>query len=57
MRHMPKLIALIILMTFGSVVAGLLLSSFVPPAVIAGLLIIVCGLLVFRRTRSGTDES
>lgn len=55
MRHMPKVVALVILMTFGSVVAGVLLSSFVPPAVIAGLLIVVCGLLVFRRTRSGTD--
>lgn len=55
MRHMPKLITLIILMTFGSVVAGVLLSPFVHPAVIAGLLIVVCGLLVFRRTRTGPE--
>jgi len=54
-RHMPKLITLIILMTFGSVVAGVLLSPFVHPAVIAGLLIVVCGLLVFRRTRTGPE--
>ena len=52
MRHMPKLITLIILMTFGSVVAGLLLSPFVHPAIIAGLLIIACGYLVFWRTRT-----
>jgi hypothetical protein len=54
-RHLPKLITLIILMTFGSVVAGMLLSPFVHPAVIAGLLIVVCGFLVFRHTRTGSE--
>jgi predicted PurR-regulated permease PerM len=54
-RHMPKLIALIILLTFGSVIAGVLLSPFVHPAVIAGLLIVVCSLLVFRHRRSGAE--
>ncbi|WP_454853371.1 hypothetical protein [Promicromonospora soli] len=52
---MPKLITLVILMTVGSVVAGVLLSPFVHPAVIAGLLIVVCSLLVFRRTRNGPE--
>lgn len=55
MRHMPKLIALIILMTVGSVVAGMLLSPFVHPAVIAGVLIVVCGVLVFRSKRTGPE--
>lgn len=54
-RAMPKLIALMILLTFGSVFAGVLLSPFVHPAVIAGVLIVVCTLLVFWRTRTGPE--
>lgn len=52
MRHLPKLITVIILMTFGTVVAGLLLGPYVHPTVILGVLIVVVGYVAFWRTRT-----